>query len=62
MNLVKYKPGSNGEPAYLTPTEEEQSLLVLQGKCPHNNGWRYGGHGHNSEAWECMLCRTTKWH
>lgn len=45
---------------YLTPTEEEQTFLILQGKCPHNKGWRYGGHGHNDEWYSCALCGITK--
>ena len=44
-----------------TPSKEEQTLLILQGKCPHNGGWRHVGHGHNDDAYECKLCRTTKW-
>jgi hypothetical protein len=46
---------------YLTPSKEEQTALVLAGKCPHNKGWRYDGHSHNSEAYECVLCRETKY-
>jgi hypothetical protein len=45
----------------LTPSEEEQTLLILQGKCPHNGGWNYAGHGHNDDAYECKLCHEWKW-
>lgn len=41
---------------YLTPTPEEQTFLILQGKCPHNEGWSYGGHGHNDEWYVCVKC------
>jgi hypothetical protein len=47
---------------WLTPSEEEQTFLILQGKCPHNKGWRYAGHGHNDDAYDCNLCGETKWH
>lgn len=46
---------------FFTPSEEEQLLLILKGECPHNGGWRYAGHGHNDDAYECMLCGKTKW-
>lgn len=39
-----------------TPCEEEQTMLILQGKCPHNRGWKWVGHGHNDDAYECILC------
>ena len=45
----------------LTPSKEEQTLLILQGKCPHNQGWRYAGHGHKDDAYECILCKEIKW-
>lgn len=45
----------------LTPSEEEQTLLILQGKCPHNQGWRYVGHGHNDDCYECMICGKSGW-
>lgn len=45
----------------LTPSKEEQTLLILQGKCPHNQGWRYDGHGHNEDAYECKMCKAIKW-
>jgi hypothetical protein len=61
-NSIKdYVPGSNGEPEHFTPSHEEQAFLLLQGKCPHNTGWTYDGHGHNSSAWECDKCREIKW-
>jgi hypothetical protein len=47
---------------FLTPTKEEQVLLILAGKCPHNAGWEYVGHGHNDDAYECLLCRESKWY
>lgn len=46
----------------LTPSKEEQAFLVLQGKCPHNKGWSYAGHSHNSDAYECKICREMKFH
>ena len=58
----EYIPGSNGEPKHFTPTKEEQTFLVLQGKCAHNNGWKYIGHGHNDEGWDCKICGHTKWY
>jgi hypothetical protein len=45
----------------LTPSKEEQTMLILQGKCPHNQGWRYLGHGHKDDCYECKLCGATKW-
>ena len=51
----------DGVERYLTPSKDEQVLLILQGKCPHNKGWKYDGHGHNSEAYTCILCDETKW-
>ena len=41
---------------FLTPSEEEQVVLILEGKCPHNKGWRYFGGGHNDDAYTCNLC------
>lgn len=58
---LKYVPGSNGEPKHFTLSEEEQTWRVLEGKCPHNEGWRYEGHGHNDEAWSCKICNEYKW-
>jgi len=46
---------------YLTPSPEEQTFRILEGKCPHNKGWTYAGHGHNDEAYTCRLCGETKW-
>lgn len=45
----------------LTPSKEEQTILILAGKCPHNKGWEYTGHGHNDDAYECKLCKEIKW-
>ena len=45
---------------HLTPTEEEQTFLILQGKCPHNKGWHYDGHGHNYETWSCSICNESR--
>ncbi|HET8688566.1 MAG TPA: hypothetical protein VFM18_18285 [Methanosarcina sp.] len=39
-----------------TPSKEEQTLLILQGKCPHNKGWDWFGHGHNYDTYKCRLC------
>ncbi len=41
---------------WLTPPKEEQTKLVLQGKCPHNKGWTFFSHGHNDKAYTCDLC------
>lgn len=49
-----------GAEEYLTPSEEEQVWLILQGKCPHNEGWTYLGHGHNDESYQCVLCNAIK--
>lgn len=45
----------------LTPSLEEQTMLILAGKCPHNKGWRYAGHGHNDDAYTCALCGEMEW-
>ncbi len=47
---------------YLTPSEEEQVKLVLEGKCPHNQGWTFHGFGHNSNAYKCNLCGHLEWY
>jgi hypothetical protein len=47
---------------WLTPSSEEQLLLVLAGKCPHNRGWDLHGHGHNSAAYKCVLCGKIDWY
>lgn len=46
---------------FLTPSHEEQVVLVLAGKCPHNGGWFYHSHGHNSKAYKCNLCGKIDW-
>lgn len=48
--------------AYLTPSKEEQIVLILSSKCPHNRGWRYVGYEHNNDCYECKLCGEYKWH
>ena len=53
---------ANSAEKYLTPSPEEQTFLILQGKCPHNKGWTYDGHSHNDEAYRCRLCGETKWY
>jgi hypothetical protein len=40
----------------LTPDKEDQTVLILSGKCPHNKGWVYKGHSHNDDAYSCILC------
>lgn len=45
-----------------TPTQQEQTLLLLQGKCPHNKGWSYDGHSHNDDAYKCNLCGDIEWY
>ncbi len=47
---------------WLTPSSEEQLLLVLSGKCPHNRGWYLHGYGHNSSAYKCVLCGKIDWY
>jgi hypothetical protein len=44
---------------YLTPTEQEQIQLVLEGKCPHNQGWEFVAFCHNDSAYKCVLCSKT---
>ena len=48
--------------AWLTPSKEEQLILILKGKCPHNKGWKYDGHGHTDDAYICCLCKELKWY
>lgn len=45
-----------------TPSEEQQTLLILQGKCPHNKGWTYDGHTSHEDAYKCRLCGFIKWY
>ncbi len=45
---------------WLTPSKEDQTWLILKGKCPHNQGWNYEGHGHNSSFYRCRLCGELK--
>lgn len=40
----------------LNPTEEEQALRVLQGKCPHNRGWTYFGRYNDDIVYTCNSC------
>jgi len=49
-----------GKYEWLTPSPEDQTFLILQGKCPHNQGWRYIGRGHNDDFYECRLCGEIK--
>jgi hypothetical protein len=44
-----------------TPTKEEQTALVLAGKCPHNKGWTYVGHA-RADFYECRLFRVEEWY
>lgn len=44
----------------LTPSKEEQLILELSGKCPHNKGWVHDGHGHNDDAYRCVGCGKIK--
>lgn len=30
-----------------------------QKSCDHD--WKYAGHGHNDDCYECRKCRDTKW-
>lgn len=45
-----------------TPSEQQQTMLILKGQCPHNKGWRHVGHGHNDDCYECKLCHESMWH
>ena len=45
-----------------TPDEEQQLMLILQGKCPHNQGWSWASFGHNSDAYKCNLCGQIEWY
>lgn len=45
-----------------TPSDEEQTLLILKGLCPHNKGWYYYGHSHNEECWRCAVCGRTEYY
>jgi hypothetical protein len=47
---------------FLTPSVEDQLVLVLAGECPHNRGWSYHAHGHNSSAYKCNLCGKIDWY
>ena len=47
---------------YLTPSKEEQLILILSNKCPHNKGWKYDGHSHNDDAYKCKLCGEIEWY
>ena len=53
---------SDAAERYLTPSEEEQTFRILQGKCPHNDGWNYEGHGHNDDCYSCRLCGQQEWY
>lgn len=45
-----------------TPSAEEQTLRVLKDQCPHNRGWRWTGHGHNDDCYECRICHESMWY
>lgn len=47
---------------FLTPTEDEQVALVLQGKCPHNKGWMFHAFGHNDKSYKCVECGELKFY
>lgn len=47
---------------FLTPSVEDQLVLVLAGECPHNRGWHFHGHGHNDAAYKCKLCGKIDWY
>lgn len=47
---------------FLTPTEDEQVALVLQGKCPHNKGWMFHAFGHNDKSYKCLECGELKFY
>lgn len=46
----------------LTPDKEDQAILILAGKCPHNKGWSYAGHSHNDDLYRCNLCNHREWY
>ena len=39
--------------------EEACQRREKQKNCKHN--WRYSGHGHNDDAYECTECGATEW-
>lgn len=41
---------------WLTPKPEQQIKLVLEGKCPHNQGWDFHSFGHNDRIFKCSNC------
>ena len=47
---------------YLTPTAEKQQELISKGECPHNQGFRYEGHSHNDDCYQCLTCGKHFWY
>jgi len=45
---------------WLAPTKEEQTLLILQGKCPHNQGWTYIARYADEILYKCRMCGESK--
>jgi hypothetical protein len=43
----------------LTPTKQEQVVLILKGECPHNKGWVHIGYTNKSTVYQCKLCFVT---
>lgn len=47
---------------WLTPAPKEQTARILEGKCPHNQGWIFECHCHNDSAYRCKLCGKTEFY
>lgn len=45
---------------FLTPTVDEQIVLALNGKCPHNKGWKFYYRIHNDDVYKCNICKMIK--
>tara|TARA_R110000868_G_C10319813_1_gene713024 strand:- start:39 stop:224 length:186 start_codon:yes stop_codon:yes gene_type:complete len=37
----------------------DQAIASMQALCTHD--WKYEGHGHNDDAYTCLICRKEKW-
>jgi hypothetical protein len=46
--------------SFLKPTKEEQVVLVLEGKCPHNDDWVYIASYGDCTMYRCKLCGQNK--
>lgn len=48
------------ENEFLTPTKDEQMLLVLKGECPHNKGYSYLNGYADEIVYTCKKCGAWK--